>query len=259
MLALSAIHLHILYQPFGAADEDYLSLGQRHKTHALTLDLNLTPESHTTSHTSTSPDAHLLTRNFLVMYKVAESLAAASDRPAMFSLIDTIRHTLRDQDHIYRDEQLQSLNWFVGSMVFSPVEEEETTAAPNRFPRFLKTLHLPISPYPDPEEVLDPVISDAYKEAIAALHNSWYLTQRPGYEVVGAIAWMVRMTDQFRTMLVVEKRQRALVILYFYCVMLSRLDRQQCWWTGKEQDAMAWISMMLDAKWMECIASAASL
>ncbi|KAK7043244.1 hypothetical protein VNI00_008598 [Paramarasmius palmivorus] len=260
LLALSSIHLHTLYQPLGLADQDYLSLAQRHKNQALTLDIAQIPIAN--NNIPSSADTHLLTRNFLMIYKLAESLAATDTRPAMFSLIETMRHALRNQDYFFRDEQLKPLNWpFLGvSIVPTEAEEDvwlaEGASTPSRrFPGFLKQLHLPTSSYPDSDEVLDPEISDTYKDAISKLRDSWYMCQRPGVELAGTVSWIIRMTDRFRELLVVERRQRALVVLYFYCVMLSQLDPQQCWWAGKEKDYRAWIGTMLDAEWMECIVS----
>ncbi|KAK7040087.1 hypothetical protein VNI00_009892 [Paramarasmius palmivorus] len=258
LLAVSSIHLHTLYQPLGLADQDYFSLAQYHKNLALTHDLTLD------TNVASSADTHLLTRNFLTVYKLAESLAASDSRPAVFSLIETLRHALLHKDHLFRDEQLKPLNWPFRGISIVPSEAEEdiwlaqaaltaTSSPPRRFPRFLTQIHLPLLSYPDPEEVLDQEISDTYKEAIFMLRDSWYICQRPGVELAGAVSWILRVTDRFRELLVVERRQRALVVLYFYCAMLGQLDPCQCWWAGREQDYRAWLGMMLDAKWMECI------
>ncbi|KAK7043184.1 hypothetical protein VNI00_008538 [Paramarasmius palmivorus] len=252
LLALSAIHLHALYQPLDIADQDYLGLARQHKNQALLL-------THVLDANPSSSDTHLLARNFLVVYKMAESLAIDSDSPlVILSLIETMGYVLRDKVYFYRDEQLEPLNWpFLGHAP-APTEEQEEESPSSLdlriFPRFLKHLHLPNSPYsnPDPEEVRDLEISAVYQESVNRLRYSWYTSQRAetGF---GAATWVITMSDRFREFLVVERRPRALVLLYFYCVLLGRMESTQFWWAGKHEKCLAWIGMMLDNKWMECI------
>ncbi|KAI3602383.1 c6 transcription [Moniliophthora roreri] len=215
LFALTSIHLHSLYHPLGIADQDYLSLARRHKNEALTL--SLAP-----NYVPLSPDSRMLARNFLIVYKLAEYLGVSDGPPAIFSLIDTVRDALRNQDHFYRDEQLQPLNWPFSSTKIVPTEAEEEAFAssssastssppiPRMFPPFLKQLHLPSAPYPDPEELLDPEVSAVYKQCISALRDSWYICQyHPGTGLSGTAAWIIRMTDRFQGMLALDKYDAA--------------------------------------------------
>ncbi|KAK7043246.1 hypothetical protein VNI00_008600 [Paramarasmius palmivorus] len=256
LLALSSIHLHTLYHPLGIADMDYYGLAKQHKDWAVTL-TSAKPISHTNTPSS---DTHLLTRNFLIIYTIAESLGVTGPQ-GIFSLIDTVRDALKDQDYFYRDEQLKPLNWpFVGQELV-PSDDEAIRASfegnLRLFPPALKDLHLPTSTWPDPEEVSDPDISVIYQESISRLRASWYMSQiRRDAGLVGASSWIVSISDAFRDLLVLQNRPRALVVLYFYCVMLGNLDSKQCWWAAKSADCLGWIGMMLDGEWMEKVLGA---
>ncbi|KAK7040101.1 hypothetical protein VNI00_008614 [Paramarasmius palmivorus] len=259
LLALSAIHLHKLYDPLGIADQDYFSLGQEHKSKALALDTSPAPS-----------DIHSLTRIFLAVYNMAESFAVLGP-PGLFTLMDTVRDTLRGEDYFrfFQDEQLWPLDWPFNcqGVRIVPTEVEEQLLSisymadtSHLFPPLLKRIHLPDTAWPDSDElVLDPAISAVYKASVDALRASWYLCHLcpgNGLALASATSWVVRMTDEFRHLLVVERRPRALVILYYYCLMLSHLDPQQCWWAGKHAECMAWIRTMLSANWVEGVMAA---
>ncbi|EEB88758.1 hypothetical protein MPER_13234 [Moniliophthora perniciosa FA553] len=84
---------------------------------------------------------------------------------------------------------------------------------PRVFPPFLKQLHLPSAPYPDPEELLDPEMSAVYKQCVSTLRDSWYMCQyNAGTGLPGAAAWIIWMTDRFRDVkgLLEEGRRRLL-------------------------------------------------
>ncbi|KAK7043191.1 hypothetical protein VNI00_008545 [Paramarasmius palmivorus] len=267
LLALSSLHLHILYSPLGIADRDYLRLAQRHRAQALSLFTSLpTTSSPITSYsaltpTSTQPsDTRLLIRNFLVIYAVAESLGAIAQPQGVFTLIDNIRTSLRDKIYFYQDEQLKPLIWpFLGVRIVPTEAEEEESALGSGmrvFPRCLKYLHLPQSAYrwPNAEEVSDPKVSMVYQAATSTLREQWYISQfNSDTGLVSATAWIFLMSDAFREYLVAERRPRALVVLYFYCVMLGNLDQQKCWWAAKHVECLKWIEGVLEAEWMEMV------
>ncbi|KAK7062910.1 hypothetical protein VNI00_000408 [Paramarasmius palmivorus] len=237
MLAVASMHMHTLLNPIGISDEDYLGLSQRHRNQALSLTRN-----------SLSPDTILLVMGHLMIYRFAEAFCTTNGPPAIFTLIATVRSALPNFDYVFREEQLLPLNWPHRTL---DQLEEHIKSSPTHipFPSLLHQIHLPSSAFPDPEEVSTPETSEVYHMAVEYLRYTWYMCQDPNASLGGAMSWLVRMSDDFYGFLT-ERRPRAMVILYHYCLILSQLKH---YWWASGKDSLSWIAMMLDAQWMECI------
>ncbi|ESK97049.1 c6 zinc finger domain protein [Moniliophthora roreri MCA 2997] len=255
LLAASSIHLHTLYHPLGISDEKYLDLAQSHRQRALTLmpaDLD--------------PDFGMISLAFLVICKFADSLSEPPARlspndsgfPLILSVIELIRRTVHSADWDFHDEELQAMNWPLRPRANAAYLNNHpvTNGIPIAFPFFLTRIHLPTTEYPNPEEVMDPETSRAYEVAADALCDCWHVCQRPNTELGGMLSWPVRISDMFYRFLI-EKRPRALVLLYYYCMVLTRLGH--CWWAvgGVEiaRNSLGWIGLVLGPRWTECVIS----
>ncbi|KAG7085743.1 hypothetical protein E1B28_003286 [Marasmius oreades] len=271
ILALSALHLHQLHGPQSRDDEtDYLSLAISHRNHVPPLLSQIT-----------DPDVSVITLAILQVCNYADPSPNPSSRD-IFSLVGSIYEAV----HGKRLEN-PSITPFVawkssGSHHDSGIRNHIRVS----FPTSLHRIHLPTTPstisdgtsisivpsdfvWPDPAEVSDPVTSSTYAHAAQTLMESWYLFQRPGCEMAAAFLWSVRFTEQFYNYLVVEKRPRALVLLYYFCFILSWLSdpgqgdvqEQQCWWAigqTKFGESMGQVAYMLDERWRRCITTIAS-
>ncbi|KAK7053414.1 hypothetical protein VNI00_004040 [Paramarasmius palmivorus] len=258
LLAASAIHLHMLYHPLGISDENYLDLAQNHRQRALTVmpaDLD--------------PDFGMISLAFLVICKFADSLSEPSVQPSpknsgfpsILTVIDLVRRSVHSPDWNFHDEELQPMNWPLRPRANAAYLNSHpvTTGIPVAFPTFLTRIHLPTTEYPDPQEVMDPGTSRAYEVAADALSDCWHVCQRPNTELGGLLSWPIRISETFYQFLV-AKRPRALVLLYYYCMVLTRLGH--CWWAvgGVEmaRSSLGWIGLVLDPRWTECVISPVS-
>ncbi|KAK7040380.1 hypothetical protein VNI00_009856 [Paramarasmius palmivorus] len=186
-------------------------------------------------------DAHLLGIGLLTMFTLCSSLRGPA--PTIFSMLKTIHNIWHGmQGYTFADQSLKVLDWvhLLNNLPDNPNDP---------FPIHLFSIHLPTSDFPDPEEVEDPEVADAYKSAVDAL-----CTARPfsysGYELIAAIKWAELFSTKFLELLL-EKRPRALVILYHYCSMIHNVS--YCWWAGDTEGRLNYVRELLDDKWKDCL------
>ncbi|EEB92789.1 hypothetical protein MPER_08652 [Moniliophthora perniciosa FA553] len=232
MLSITALHLEILNTD-GPEAANYALMALTHKNTALSLLPTLTGVS----------DANLLGIGLLTMFTLCSSLRTSEC--SIFPMLKTIHNIWHGmQGYSFTDHSLKTLDWvhLLNNLPDNP---------DNPFPVHLFSIYLPTSDFPDAEELEDPDIVDAYKSAVDAL-----CTARPfsysGYELVAAIKWPELFSTKFLELLL-EKRPRALVILYHYCAMLHGVSH--CWWSGDSLRRMEYVRSLLDEKWRFCLDS----
>ncbi|KAL0568473.1 hypothetical protein V5O48_013505 [Marasmius crinis-equi] len=255
LLAVAAQHTHLLLGLNSAnADLDYHGLAVAHKNHVLQ-----------SLPAVTDPDIHLLLISFLCVLEYADT----SGRD-IFSLISTFFSSFHGRFFIGKPST--SIGLYDRRHPGQPlkINIRHTTESDRQlqflFPKSLHHIHLPASEYawPDPEEVQDPAISEAYREAVEALHGSWHLFQRQGSEMAAAVSWFARFTEEFYHFLVVERKQRALVLLYHYCTMLNWLVERDppCWWASGQTGLASYLGSvwsLLEERWRMRINMATTL
>ncbi|KAL0573939.1 transcription factor [Marasmius crinis-equi] len=244
LLAVAAQHMHHLLGPEAQnADLDYPTLALTHKSSASLLLPAIT-----------DPDIYLLHLGFLSTLEYAE--ATGPETRDIFSIIAFHHNSFKGRR--FSKDELAPFNYtLTRHQLFM---ESHPWIFKLHFPQSLRAIHLPESdfPWPDPDEVRDAEVSEAYKTAVECLFDSWYLFQRPGSELTAAASWCVRLSEKFYQFLVVEQRQRALVLLYYYCFMLSWLTEQDrsCWWAPRHSgisNYVGYVGFLLNEKWASCI------
>ncbi|KAI3598457.1 c6 transcription [Moniliophthora roreri] len=96
------------------------------------------------------------------------------------------------------------------------------------------------------EELFDPSIKAAYQKAVEALFIAYPLSQM-GYETKCAVLWPTLFGTKFRDLLN-ERRQRALVVLYYYLGMLKSIG-ERTWWASEAGRCQDYVYGLLDAGW----------
>ncbi|KAF9260314.1 hypothetical protein L218DRAFT_584128 [Marasmius fiardii PR-910] len=273
ILALSAMHLHHIHGPqYRNGDTDYLTLAMSHKNRISPLLTQVADR-----------DVYMMALAFLHVLNYADPQPNTFD---MFSIVGSI-YEIIDGKVLENPVLTASISW-------KPGQPWATGGSVARghirvpFPPSLHRIHLPnttastsirTSPipsdffWPDPAEVADPTTSSTYANAAQALMQSWYLFQRPGCEMAAAFLWSAQFNDRFYTYLVVEKRQRALVLLYYFCFILSWLSDAgheyaygqeqpyKCWWAHgqtKFSESMGLVASMLEERWKRCVTTVVS-
>ncbi|KAL0068328.1 transcription factor [Marasmius tenuissimus] len=254
LLAIAASHMHHLFGLHALnADLDYNGLSIMHKSSAA-------------QHIRTiqDPDIHLLLIGFLTVLEYADT----SGRD-IFSLVTSIYNNFHDRFFV-KQPMIAAMGLYSRKPgqrlkvdIYTQPEYQQHVKLP--FPQSLNSIHLPASEYawPEPEEVQDPAISETYRRVVEALTGSWYLFQRQGSEITAAVSWFAQFSEEFHTFLVIERRQRALVLLYHYCSMLTWLTQQPqvCWWASGQTGLSNYaghVWSLLNDEWVMCVTTAAT-
>ncbi|KAL0567559.1 hypothetical protein V5O48_014436 [Marasmius crinis-equi] len=235
LLTIASFHMHHLLP---SADEDYLALAISRKQQ---LDLTMRTQR-------IPPDIYYLTMAFVRFFQFTET--ATASHLDILSWISSYYHSFwrsRDSSPDWDSYLNNKFSWI--DMQQLTGESEDIP-----FPESLKVVHLSTSNYPDPDEVDDPATSEIYKQASDRLAEAWLLFQRPGFESFAASAWPFNFTEEFHQFLVIERRPRALTLLYYYCSMLCwLLKKRGVWWLGGFANSMDDVVLMLDEPWVDCI------
>ncbi|KAK1235581.1 hypothetical protein PQX77_001174 [Marasmius sp. AFHP31] len=253
IMSVSALHMHRLYiqNDPSTSDRDYLRIALTHRSH-----------SYKALAQTTDQDAHFLAMAFLGVF----GFIHFDEPPDVFKLLSGV-HTATKAARGVSTAALVPLSLTTG-IEFPRDSFGNITTDDNFNPGYsdlglpflgvLHHIHLPTPNYPDPAEVEDPEISEVYRKAVQGLLDCWFLFQRPGAELTAALMWPTRFPDRFHHFLVVEKRQRALVLLYYFCFMLGWLRSRNCWWAQPFGESMGQVAHLLDERWMACISATAN-
>ncbi|ESK88721.1 c6 zinc finger protein [Moniliophthora roreri MCA 2997] len=230
LLACTALHLGRLHannnQP---TQQNWIARASAHRRAAITLLSNFQ---------SLNPDAHLMTVGCFSLYTISSSFSSSSPEN-VFSLMTSLHNVWSPLlgQQLYVDPKLKA-------MEFGRLASSSATIG------FLRPLqHLcHASTNLDLEELSDLDIRVSYQTAVDALYHAHPLSQT-GYEVRSVVVWPALAGKKYLKLLN-ERRQRALVVFYFYLVMLSDLGRW-CWWANGAERCAVHVYELLDEGWKE--------
>ncbi|ESK84864.1 zn 2cys6 transcription factor [Moniliophthora roreri MCA 2997] len=224
LLSFSALHLGRLY----SEEPKWVYLASAHRKAAI----DALPGA-------TNPDANFLMIGIFVLYTISSSLFASPKNifPLMTSLHNVCSPFVGGRS-MYEDQRMKVVDPFSVNMQPNSVEALE---------------HLQqIYDFPTPgiesesEELADPDIRASYRTAVEALYVAYPLSQM-GYESKSASLWPALFGTKFRDLLN-ERRQRALVVLYYYLGMMKDIG-ERCWWASEAGRCQNYIYGLLDVGW----------
>uniref|UniRef100_A0A0W0GBJ4 Uncharacterized protein n=1 Tax=Moniliophthora roreri TaxID=221103 RepID=A0A0W0GBJ4_MONRR len=194
---------------------------------------------------SLDPNARFMTFGCLSVYTISLSLSSPSSSPKyIFSLV-TLLHNIYSpvKQLVYADPWLQSLGYERPGPPIAPPALDSSTSF------FASLYHLcdtSMAFGSDREELDDPDIKGAYQTAVHGLYVMDSLVQR-GLEGRSAFFWPALFGKRFLGLLN-ERRQRALVILYYYLLMLENLS-ERCWWASEAKRWAEYVYGLIDERW----------
>ncbi|KAI3609026.1 c6 transcription [Moniliophthora roreri] len=186
---------------------------------------------------ATNLDAKFLTIGLFTIYTISSSLSSSPEN--IFSLMTSLHNISLTMEghHMYEDPRLKVVDPFSVDLQADSVEALGHLQWIYNFP----TSGLEL----ESEELFDPDIKEAYRQAVEALYVAYRLS-RMGYEVKSAKVWPLFFGKRFSALLN-ERRQRALVLLYYYLEMLKDIGER--WWTKGIARCQDYIYGLLDVGW----------
>uniref|UniRef100_A0A0W0FK72 Zn(2)-C6 fungal-type domain-containing protein n=1 Tax=Moniliophthora roreri TaxID=221103 RepID=A0A0W0FK72_MONRR len=224
MLSFTALHLGRLY----SEEPKWVYLASAHRKAAI----DALPSA-------ISLDAKFLIIGFFTMYTISSSLASSPEN--IFSLISSLHNvwSALEGHPVFTNQRLKPLdpflmNWQVDSAI--------------RALGHLRRIYDPTMSglESESEDLSDPAIKAAYRESVEALYVAYPLT-RTGFESNGAVLWPALFGKRFRDLLN-EKKQRALMVLYYYLGMLKDVS-ESCWWASDIARCQEYVYGLLDVGW----------
>ncbi|ESK84141.1 c6 finger domain protein [Moniliophthora roreri MCA 2997] len=223
LLSCASLHLGRLYPE----EPKWIHLGSAHRKAAIAA----LPGA-------TDPDAKYLTVGFLTTYTISSSLSSSPKN--IFSLMTSLHNVFSPfvGRHLYVGQKVKALDPFSANLQVDLVEAlgHLQQIYDFRMPGFES----------ESEELFDPTIRAAYRKAVEALYVVYRLS-RTGYEMKGAVLWPTLFGGKFRDLLN-ERRQRALVVLYYYLGMLRCID-EKFWWAKEAGGCQDYIYGLLNVVW----------
>ncbi|KAK7039118.1 hypothetical protein VNI00_010303 [Paramarasmius palmivorus] len=215
MFSSTALHLGHLYPPDSPKRHEWLTRAFFHRKTALDVQTITTSDSHDLSANS---DTQYIGICFLTIYAISSSLHTSPSN--IFGLL-TILHNVWSKltKFMYQDPELGAID---------PISHSDV---PVPIPLHLKQIYeyIPNDPsLPDPSELKDPEVAKAYKSAADILIHTFYPLSQTGLEMMGVIQWPAFFPKRFCDLLN-QRKQRALVLLYCYLVVLGGFG-EKLWW-----------------------------
>ncbi|ESK84457.1 c6 transcription [Moniliophthora roreri MCA 2997] len=191
-----------------------------------------------------NPDAQFLILGFFSIYTISSSLFSSPEN--IFSLITSLHNvwstwSAMEAPHMYGNQRLKDLDPFL--MNLQPDSGMKALAQLQQIYDF-STPGFEL----ESEELFDPSIREAYRLAVEALYVA-YPFSRTGLEAKSAVTWPAYFGKKFRDLLN-ERRQRALVVLYYYLGMLRGMS-ERCWWANEVPRCQEYVYGLLDNKWRD--------
>ncbi|ESK88710.1 c6 zinc finger domain-containing protein [Moniliophthora roreri MCA 2997] len=227
MLSCTALHLGRLYSNLNSNETNWISLASAHRKAAIAAfpsAMNL--------------DAKFITVGFFSVYTISSSLSSSPEN--IFSMVTSLHNVwsaLRGR-RMYEDDSLKDLDPFVA---YSGSEAVSKALGP------LQHIYDP-SQALEPEELLDSGIREAYRVGVGALYVAYQLNLT-GFESKAVVVWPALFGKWFLALLNARK-QRALVVLYFYAIMLRDVS-EKCWWANEAERCLEYVYGMLDTEWRD--------
>uniref|UniRef100_A0A0W0FEW4 Zn(2)-C6 fungal-type domain-containing protein n=1 Tax=Moniliophthora roreri TaxID=221103 RepID=A0A0W0FEW4_MONRR len=240
MLSCTALHLARLYPP-EMGGSTWLSTAHANRSIAMDY-LKASPTN------STSSDTQFIGICFLTLCTISSSLAAS---PAnIFGLLKVVHKVWSKlTSFAYRDPNLGDMNFITRLSSFASSQ----TSTPLRLPYHLNRIPESTS-FPEAYELADPEVVAAYKSAVDTLLSTAYPLSQTGFETMCAILWPAFFSKKF-CQLLIEKRQRALVLLYHYLVMLQGVEQKGCWWACDATRCLDFVENLVDIRCRAWLAS----
>ncbi|EEB89541.1 hypothetical protein MPER_12346 [Moniliophthora perniciosa FA553] len=223
LLSYTALHLGRLY----SGDPKWIYLASAHRKAAI----KALPDA-------TNPDTKFLTIGLLAMYTISSSLSSSPEN--IFSLMTSLHNVFSPLEgrRMYADQRIKAADPFSVNLQAGSVEALRHLQQIYDFR--MPGLEL------ESEELFDPSISAAYRKAVEALYVA-YRHRQMGYETKGAVLWPARFGRKFCDLLN-GKRQRALVVLYYYLGMLKGIG-EKFWWANGAGSCQDYVYGLLDFGW----------
>ncbi|KAI3609267.1 c6 transcription [Moniliophthora roreri] len=237
MLSGTALHLGRLYPN----DLQWITLASTHRKAAI----DALPGA-------MNPDAKFISIGFFSMYTISSSLSSSPEN--IFSLVTSLHNvwsSLKIRGHAYANPSLKDFNPFVASARYVSGLESVEVLEPLRQiydidPSDSQVVGMDVGL--DSEELLDPGVKEAYRTGVEALYAAYPLS-RIGLEAKSAVVWPALCGKWFLALLN-ERRQRALVVLCFYLVMLREVS-ERCWWASDVGKCLEYVYGLLDSGWRD--------
>ncbi|KAI3621577.1 fungal zn binuclear cluster domain containing protein [Moniliophthora roreri] len=187
---------------------------------------------------ATNPDANFLMTGLFAIYTISSSLSSSPKN--IFSLMTSLHNVFSPFEgrHMNEDQRLKAVDPFSVNLQADLVEVLVHLQQ-------IYDFHMP-GFEPESEELFDPSIKAAYRKAVEALYIVYRLSQT-GYESMGAVLWPGLFGGRFHGLLN-ERKQRALVLLYYYLGMLKCID-EKFWWAKEAGRCQDYIYGLLDVGW----------
>uniref|UniRef100_A0A0W0GC46 Zn(2)-C6 fungal-type domain-containing protein n=1 Tax=Moniliophthora roreri TaxID=221103 RepID=A0A0W0GC46_MONRR len=235
-LAFTALHLGRLYEPSSSSSsQNWLARASAHRNAAIGL----------IQSPSLNTSAHFLTVGSLSVYAIFLLLSSPSSSPEnIFSLVTLLHNVWSSMNQlVYTNLWLQGLDFArPGPLVASSALGTGTD--------FLAPLHhlydTSMDLNLDLEELDDPDVREAYRTAVLGLCVAYSFIQT-GYEARGAMFWPTLTGKKFVGLLN-KRRQRALVVLYYFLMILRNL-RERCWWASEVGRWVDYVYGLIDERW----------
>ncbi|ESK91274.1 c6 zinc finger domain protein [Moniliophthora roreri MCA 2997] len=225
LLACTALHLGRIYPE----EPNWIYFASAHRKAAINASPNVM-----------NLEVKFLVVGFFTMYTISSSLASSPENiiPLMSSLHNV--WSVMEGRNLYANQGLKDLEPLLTN--------SQTDPAVKALVHLKRIYDLESGPGPDSEELFDPGIGEAYKEAVEALWVAYPLS-RMGHESKSVVVWPLLFGKKFRDLLN-EKRQRALVVLYYYLGMVKGMSEKH-WWANDFPKCMEYVYGLLDDEWRD--------
>ncbi|KAI3608998.1 c6 zinc finger domain-containing protein [Moniliophthora roreri] len=223
LLSCASLHLGRLYP----TEPKWLYLASAHRKAAI----DALPGA-------TNPNAKYLTVGLFTIYTISSSFSSSPEN--IFPLMTSLHNVFPTFEgrHMYEDQRLKVIDPFSVSLQVDLVEPLGHLQQIYNFRMLGSEL--------EPQELVDPSIRAAYRNTVEAFYVVYRLS-RTGYETKSAVLWPVLFGRKFRDLLN-ERRQRALVVLYYYLGMLKSIG-ERCWWANEAVRCRDYVYGLLDVGW----------
>ncbi|ESK91299.1 c6 zinc finger protein [Moniliophthora roreri MCA 2997] len=226
LLSCTALHLGRLYPK--DSEPNWLYYASAHRRAAI----DALPSA-------TNPDAKYLTVGLFTMYTMASSLSSSPEN--IFSLMTSMHNVWSavEGQHGFTNQKLKDLD-----PLFVNLQWDSSVKAL----RHLQQIYDPTTSGlgSESEDLSDPDIRAAYRRTVKALYIAYPFSQR-GLESKCVVLWPAFFGKKYLALLN-ERRQRALVVLYYYLEMMRSISNT-CWWVSDAAKCQDYVYGLLDVEW----------
>ncbi|ESK91301.1 fungal zn binuclear cluster domain containing protein [Moniliophthora roreri MCA 2997] len=226
MLSCTALHLARLYPEDSEPNWLYHAFAHRRAA------IDALPSA-------TNPDAKYLTVGFFTMYAISSSLSPSPEN--IFPLITSMHNiwSALENQHGFTNQKLKDLD-----PLFVNLQWDSSVKALGHLQQIYNPTTSGLAS--ELEDLSDPDIRAAYRRAVKALYIAYPFSQT-GIESKSVVLWPAFFGKKY-SVLLNERRQRALVVLYYYLEMMRSIS-DRCWWVSDAAKCQDYIYGLLDVGW----------